>query len=178
MQPGVTEAQWLDEVRHTGWAPSQGEAHRVFLSPNPGFTFGSAGVIRSNGWLPVTITKVRSGFDEDNGTMVPYRITDQTPVLVAPDDGSVATPKPMAFHPFSISRSSKNVPRVGVQFTVPKCANRLRNFHKYTRVWGRPLFVTYKFLWFTHAQWIQRTDIMMIVGPHDCGTPNPLLSES
>jgi hypothetical protein len=150
--------------------PSNGGV--VFESPKPGFQFGFANQVLSNGSIPVQIVDVQAALGEKGvNDAVAYRVVDQAPVML-PEPIQTMTGLPSGIKPlvpFSIAQSSKNVAPIGVQFTVPQCANQVRHYTKNTILEAHSFYVTYKYLWFTHKVLIGVPPYLTVVAPYDCG---------
>jgi hypothetical protein len=170
-QPGLSLARTYELQALTGMGPSNGGV--AFESPEPGFQFGFANQVLSNGPIPVKIVDVQAALGEQGGNgSVAYRVVDQAPVML-PEPIQTMTGLPSGIKPlvpFSISQSSKNVAPIGVQFTVPQCATQHRQSTKGTILEAHSFYVTYKYLWFTHKVLIGVPPYITVVAPYDCGT--------
>jgi hypothetical protein len=171
-QPGVALSRSYELQAISGLGPSNSGV--TFESPQPGFQFGFANQVLSNGFIPVKIVDVRAALGEKGvNDSVPFRVVDPASVMLSGPITTLAGQPSgaKALVPFSISQSSQNVSPVGVQFTVPNCANQLRHYTKSTVLQVHSFYVTYKYLWFTHKVLIGVPPYIAVVGPYDCGTP-------
>jgi hypothetical protein len=170
-QPGISPERAAELEALVG--PGSSTSGVTFDSPPPGFQFGFANLVLSNGPIPVKIVDVQAALWEGSAkAAVPYRVVDAAPVAlrepVTTIAGQPSGVKPLA--PFSISQTSKNVPQIGVQFTVPQCADQLRHYTKSAVLYAHSFYVTYKYLWFSHKVLIGVPPRIAVVAPFDCGT--------
>jgi hypothetical protein len=168
----LTRAQAARVQRLTG---QSADAVVYFVSPKPGTTFGFGNPIASNGLIPVKIVDVQTSFiDGKTEILSPVRLADQRPVTISPKElstygGRLSGVAPFA--PYWLSSHTKQLPTIGVAFTIPKCATQQHHYGPNNVLWAETYSVTYKYLWFTHKVMILGVPpYLAVVAPNDCGS--------
>jgi hypothetical protein len=159
---GVWRLVRLDSDVYALQAGFPGEAK--FYSPGPGVSFVVGQTFANNGPFAVKVTKVSSSFWLVPNHEVTYKVVDQRAVFRT---GGQFVP----LKSLTVKARDLQSPMLGVRFTIPKCADKARNYPTGLSIRTAEMKVTYKFLWFTHTVKIPTLSPAIIVNPNDCGTP-------